>query len=291
MQAEAHTGPPKPPFDPGPLAALLGGSTAGVGVLDTHLRFLYVNPALERINGIPASAHLGRTVTEVFPELDAGANMMRAVLDDGHPREVTSSGQTRAPSESERRYWRGAYHRIEENGQVRGIVVLVLEISDAQHQREELERARGQLALLDTAAVSIGTTLDMDTTCRELADFVVPELADMAAVEVFPPEVGHAVRQPPPGVLRLRRAALAATPALAGAADQFGTAGDYIDYPEGSAVARCLAANGPVVEDFWSDDKRAATRSPSSVPPPPARSVCTRRSSCRWPRAGVRWVC
>lgn len=254
MQAEEHTGP-LPPFDPAALAALVGGSAAGVGVFDTRLRYLYVNPALERLNGIPASAHLGRSVTEVLPELDARLDVLREVLADGRPREVTFSGQTWAPSDLERRYWHGAYHRIEEHGQVRGVVAVVLEISDAEHQRAELERARSQLTLLDTATVSIGTTLDMDTTCRELAEFVVPALADMAAVEVFPPDVGHVVRQPPPGVLRLRRAALAASPELREAADQFGFPGDYIDYQKDSAVARCLAANRPVIENLWSDDQ------------------------------------
>ncbi|WP_069171737.1 SpoIIE family protein phosphatase [Streptomyces griseus] len=255
MQGEEDTEADPPPFDPAVLDVLLGGTTAGVGVLDTELRFLYVNPALERLDGLPAREHLGRPIGEVLPEVDAREDVLRAVLRDGRPREAVSSGQTWAPSALERRYWHGAYHRLEENGRIRGVVVLVLEISKAQHQQEQLERARRHLALLDTAAVSIGTTLDMDTTCRELAEFVVPALADVAAVEVCPSDIGHTVRHAPPGVLRLRRSALVAVPELQAAADQFGRPGEYIDYQEDAPVPRCLEANLPRIEDLAGEEQ------------------------------------
>ncbi|MEU1122381.1 SpoIIE family protein phosphatase [Streptomyces sp. NPDC005899] len=264
MHAEEDSGDDLPPFDPAALDAYVGSSTAGVGVLDTELRYLYVNPALERLNGIPAAAHLGQYVRDVLPDLDAHEDMLRAVLRDGRPREVVSSGKTWASSTPERRYWHGAYHRLEKNGRIRGVVALVLEISRAQHQQEELERARRHLALLDTAAVSIGTTLDVDTTCRELAQFVVPALADVAVVEIYPSGVGHPVRRPPPGILRLRRAALAAIPALHDVADRFGHPGEYIDYEDDAPVPRCLETNQPRVEDLRSDEQ-------------PARSDLTRR--------------
>lgn len=112
MQADVYADSP-PPLDTMALAALIGGTTAGVGVLDTKLRYLYVNPALERLNGVPAADHLGRTVAEVLPEVDAREDLMLAVLSDGRSREITSSGRTPAMSASARRYWHGAYHRLE----------------------------------------------------------------------------------------------------------------------------------------------------------------------------------
>ncbi|MGW8882980.1 SpoIIE family protein phosphatase [Streptomyces sp. NPDC055749] len=256
MPSEEHDDQPRR-FDTAALAALLGGTTAGVGVLDTGLRYVYVNPALERLNGVSAAAHLGRTVSEVLPEIEAREDVLRRVLADGQAREITYSGQTWAVSDEEQRYWHGAYHRLEENGRVRGLVAIVQDISTAHRQHEELERARSYLALLDTAAVRIGTTLDMDTTCQELADFVVPALADLASVEIFPPDVGHEAGRPPPGVLRLRRAGLAAVPVLRDSADQFGMPGEYIDYQEEAAVPRCLAANGPVTVFLDSDEERS----------------------------------
>ncbi|MEV0090258.1 SpoIIE family protein phosphatase [Streptomyces sp. NPDC050738] len=257
-------GPPS--LDPALLALLAEGTTAGVGVLDAELRYLYVNPALERLNGVPAAAHLGRTIAEVLPGIDAREDVLREVLADGVPREITTSGQTQAPSGLERRYWHGAYHRLEQDGRVHGLVGIVLEVSASEEQQRELERARQHLALLDIAATSIGTTLDMDTTCRELAEFVVPHLADLASVEVFPPEVRPAARRAPTGVLRLRRAAMAAVPELRDAAAQFGEPGEYIDYQEDAANPRCLATSQPVMENLYSDEQiRSSAPDPERV--------------------------
>ncbi|MFE7462664.1 SpoIIE family protein phosphatase [Streptomyces sp. NPDC057499] len=238
------------------LAALLDGTTAGVAVFDERLRYRYVNPALERINGIPAAEHLGRTIDEVLPGLDAREDMIRAVLADGKPREITVSGFT-ASDATVRRYWQGAFHRLEADGRIIGVAAIVLEVMAADRRQRELEQARRHLNLLDTAATRIGTTLDMDTTCAELAGLTVPGLADVATVEVFPPDVAAPVRPAPPGVLRLRRAALRAAPRLEEdlAAFGFGLTGEYIDYQEGAAVQRCLATNQPVVENLTSDEQ------------------------------------
>ncbi|MFB7210934.1 SpoIIE family protein phosphatase [Streptomyces sp. NPDC056255] len=253
MQADTYADGPAP-FDPSALAALVDGTMAGVGVLDTALRYLYVNPALERLNGVPAAEHLGRTVSEVLPGVDAREDMMRAVLADGKSREITSSGFTAAAA-TVRRYWHGAYHRLEIDGRVVGLAGIVLEVMDSGKGQRELEQARRHLTLLDTAAARIGTTLDMDTTCAELAELVVPGLADIATVEVFPPDVAPPVRPAPPGVLRLRRAAQRSVPALRDELDGFGLSGEYIDYQEGAAVQRCLATNQPVVENLTTDEQ------------------------------------
>lgn len=185
MQADDYAGSP-PPLDTLALAALIGGTTAGVGVLDTKLRYLYVNPALERLNGIPAADHLGRTVAEVLPEVDAREDLMLAVLSDGRSREITSSGRTPAGPAGARRYWHGAYHRLEVDGRVVGVAGILMEVMASDEDRRQLAQAQRHLRLLDTANTRIGTTLDMDTTCAELVDLVVPGLADLATVEVFP---------------------------------------------------------------------------------------------------------
>ncbi|WP_327372027.1 SpoIIE family protein phosphatase [Streptomyces sp. NBC_01217] len=228
---------------------------AGVGVLDTGLRYLYVNPALERLNGIPAAEHIGRTVSEVLPGVDVGEDMMRAVLADGKPREITSSGVTATVPGSVRRYWHGAFHRLEAGERIVGLAGIVLEVMASENGRRKLEQARRHMTMLDTAAARIGTTLDMDTTCAELADLVVPGLADLATVEVFPPDVAPPVRPAPAGVLRLRRAALTAVAGMHDGLPGFGPTGEYVDYQEGAAVQRCLATNQAVVENLATDEQ------------------------------------
>ena len=41
----------------------------GLGLLDRELRYVRINDRLARINGKPVSAHIGRTVREVIPDL------------------------------------------------------------------------------------------------------------------------------------------------------------------------------------------------------------------------------
>lgn len=240
-------------FDQKTVAALFDGNPAAVAVLDHELRYTYVNPALERLNGLSSAAHLGRTFPEVLPDLRGQAAVLRAVLADGKPREETIQGRTWAATEEDECLWRATYHRLGADESVCGLMAIIVEITDIARQHEELEVARGHVALLSTAAVRVGTTLDMDTTCRELASFVVPAFADVAAVDVFPPEVGHAVRRPAPGVVRLRRAALRGVGDLDEQVQRFGHPGEYVDFAADSAVTRCLTGNGPVLDD-WSDE-------------------------------------
>ncbi|MFJ7082918.1 SpoIIE family protein phosphatase [Streptomyces griseus] len=244
--------------DPKTVATLFDGNPAAVAVLDHELRYTYVNPALERLNGLTAASHIGRTFSQVLPELRGQASALRDVLADGRPREETIHGQTWAASDADQRFWRATYHRLDIDGAACGLMAIVVEITDITRQREELKQARGHVALLSTAAVAIGTTLDMDTTCKELADFVVPDLADVAAVDVFPAEVGHAVRPPAPGVVRLRRAALRGEGELDEQMQRFGYPGQYVDFAADSAVTRCLAENEPVVDD-WGHHQRRRT--------------------------------
>lgn len=54
-------------FDPKTVAALFDGNPAAVAVLDHDLRYTYVNPALERLNGLSAASHIGRTFSRCCP--------------------------------------------------------------------------------------------------------------------------------------------------------------------------------------------------------------------------------
>ncbi|MFI0895082.1 SpoIIE family protein phosphatase [Streptomyces sp. NPDC020983] len=235
-------------------SALVEGTAAGVAVLDTDLRFVHVNPAMARLNGVPADAHLGRTLSEVVPGVDAGLGTMREVLEDGRTRELVLSGQTRAESPHRLRVWRGSCHRLEDpQGRVHGLGVVLLEVSDDREAHAELERTRERLQLMDTAAVRIGRTLEVDRTCQELCDLLVEVIADVATVELLAMTGSDGRRPPATGTLRLRRAALASVPGLREAVQQFGVPGEHVEYQPGSAVPRCLGTGRPLAYNVPGD--------------------------------------
>jgi serine phosphatase RsbU (regulator of sigma subunit) len=234
--------------------ALLEGTRAGVALLDADLRYLYVNPALARMNGVPPAGHVGRRISEVLPRLDAGEEILLQVLADGRSREAMTSGQTRADSPHDRRYWHGSYHRIADaRGRPWGLGVVLLEVSADREVQRELERARERLLVLDAAAMRIGSTLEMDPTCQELCDLLVDVLADTAAVEVL--STGDGRRPPDDGTIRLRRAAMSVRPVLSGKVAGFGEPGEYVDYQPDSAIPRCLETGRPIVMNMPQDDE------------------------------------
>ncbi|MFI2206358.1 SpoIIE family protein phosphatase [Streptomyces sp. NPDC020192] len=163
-------------------------SPSGLAVLDPHLRFVSVNPALERINGLPAAEHVGRPLAEVLPQLETEAleAEARRVLRTGVPvidRPVV--GRTSADPEEDHT-WSLSLYRLEDAlGNVLGVAASMVDITEAHRASVEAEAARRRLAVIADASARIGTTLELDRTACELADVAVPELADVAAVDLL----------------------------------------------------------------------------------------------------------
>jgi serine phosphatase RsbU (regulator of sigma subunit) len=111
-------------------------------------------------------------------------------------------------------------------------------------------RAQRRLATLTAAGERIGTTLDTDTTCAELARFTVPGLADLATVDVLPPGVPEHRLGMPLGTLRLLRAAVAGRPELHHQLATLAHPGESVRHREGSLVARSLVAGKPLLLDL-----------------------------------------
>ncbi|WP_414507059.1 SpoIIE family protein phosphatase [Streptomyces sp. NEAU-L66] len=167
---------------------LVAQSPIGLAVLDTSLRFVMVNPALERINDLPADQHIGRDVREAlsFLDTDTIVSSMRAVLDTGTPLlDQYTVGRTAADPNADRA-WSVSYYRLEDpHGRVLGLATSVVDVTEQHRSATEAARARRRLAVIADASATVGTTLDVDQTAHELADVIVPELADMAAVDVL----------------------------------------------------------------------------------------------------------
>lgn len=170
-------------------ARLVAQSPIGLAVLDTDLRYVLVNPSLERINGLPAAAHIGRGVRDALSFLDDAAAVeaaMRQVLATGTPLvEQFTAGHTQGDDHHEHA-WSISYYRLEDaGGRVLGLATSVVDVTQSHQAAKEIAHSRRRLALIADATVRIGTTLDLDQTARELADVVVPELADVAAVDIL----------------------------------------------------------------------------------------------------------
>ncbi|MFD3540587.1 SpoIIE family protein phosphatase [Streptomyces sp. NPDC058662] len=191
------------------LQSLFTQSPIGLATLGPDLRFLRVNDALARMNGVSAAAHLGRRLTEVVPGVNAAAleATMRQVLDGGTAVvDVRRTGRTPADPDHDRT-WSCSYAPLLDGaGRPLGLIASLIDITESQRAQLDAERARHRFAQLAEAGARIGTTLDLRQTAQEIVDLLVPQLADSADVQlleaVLDPDEGAAARASTQGLLR-----------------------------------------------------------------------------------------
>ncbi|MGW7001254.1 SpoIIE family protein phosphatase [Streptomyces sp. NPDC054933] len=249
---------------------LVSQSPIGLGVLDTGLRFVTVNPALERINGIPADQHIGRRLREALPFLDVDKieSVMRQVLDTGVPAlDQFAAGRTPADPDTEHA-WSVSYYRLEDPaGRVLGLATSVVDITERHRAATEAAEARERLTLIADATVRIGTTLDLDQTARELADVCVPELADVAAVDVLDSILddrrGNSGSDRDRPVFRALAVAAAYQTEATRAADP---TGEVAAYDPDRLITQCVKTGRPVlVPRVRPEDLRSIARDPAAA--------------------------
>ncbi|MGX1885836.1 SpoIIE family protein phosphatase [Streptomyces sp. NPDC055287] len=170
------------------LESLFSQSPIGLATLGPDLRFLRVNDALARMNGVSPAEHLGKRLTEVVPGVNATAleAMMQQVLDRGTSVvDARRTGRTAAAPDHDRT-WSCSYAPLLDNaGRRLGLIASLIDITEGQQAQIEAERAKRRFALLAEAGTRIGTTLDLRQTAEEVVQLLVPQLADSADVQML----------------------------------------------------------------------------------------------------------
>ncbi|MEU6880537.1 SpoIIE family protein phosphatase [Streptomyces sp. NPDC046712] len=170
------------------LQSLFTQSPIGLATLGPDLRFLRVNDALARMNGVSAAEHLGRRLTEVVPGVNATAleATMRQVLERGEAVvDVRRTGRTPADPDHDRTWSCSYAPLLDGSGRRLGLIASLIDITEGQRALVEAERARSRFALLSEAGTRIGTTLDLHQTAEEVVQVLVPQLADSADVQML----------------------------------------------------------------------------------------------------------
>ncbi|MFJ3925372.1 SpoIIE family protein phosphatase [Streptomyces sp. NPDC090022] len=170
------------------LESLFTQSPIGLATLGPDLRFLRVNAALARMNGVSAADHVGRRLTEVVPGVNATVleTMMRQVLDLGTPViDARRTGRTPADPGHEHT-WSCSYAPLRDgSGRALGLIASVIDVTESEHALVEAQAARQRLTLLADTGARIGTTLDLRQTAHEMVEILVPRLADSADVQLL----------------------------------------------------------------------------------------------------------
>ncbi|MCX5419047.1 SpoIIE family protein phosphatase [Streptomyces sp. NBC_00078] len=229
---------------------LINQSPIGLALLDPELRYLLVNPALERIDGFPAADHVGRRLRETLPlpDVDTIESALRQVLTTGTPL-LDQYHVGRPPADPDHEHaWSLSFYRLEDpGGRVLGAAASVVDVTERHRAAAEADRARRRLALIADASVRVGTTLEVEETARELAEIAVPQLADVVAVDILDSALAcRRSRRPDDGPELFRALALkAAHPTVAlRAADP---PGGLAAYEGDRLVTLCVHTGRPVL--------------------------------------------
>ena len=128
------------------VAAFFNAPTVGLGICDDELRYQTVNDALAAMNGIPAEAHLGRTLREVLHgAAEDIERAVRRVLDTGEPVvnfELSLQLRTRAAPG----HWIVNYFPLlDRAGRVRQVGFIVVEVTTQKELEESLRNLARKL--------------------------------------------------------------------------------------------------------------------------------------------------
>lgn len=162
------------------LATIVDTSPIGLALLDAEQRFIALNDALSEINGLPREYHLGKSVPELFSQVDpAIVEVIRQIYTTGEPF-ISPNLPINAPGHADHRpgYYNVYYlPTVDSNRQVKGLLAYVVDVTE----RVKLEQAQ---QFLSEASAVLASSLDYQTTLEQVAQLTVPKLADWCTVHI-----------------------------------------------------------------------------------------------------------
>ncbi|MFC4032664.1 SpoIIE family protein phosphatase [Streptomyces polygonati] len=260
--------------------AVFGQSPMGFVLFDTELRLIRVNERFAAVFGRSAEEHHGRGPHDFLSRVEADRlnGALRQVLETGEPvLDMPLVGTV--PGDPRRRRWSMSLYRLHSgDGRPIGVAGLAMDVTGRQRAEREAAHARRNLALLNEAGSRIGTSLDLETTARELLDVAVPHFCDLASVDLYQALLSGvedlaSTTDRSGDVRRVAFASAISDAPVAMAADDGESTGDgpvpvgaVHRYRFGSAGARALRTAQPQVLDSEQDHGNPLVQSTLVVP-------------------------
>jgi PAS domain S-box-containing protein len=171
----------------GLLDTLFASAPVGLGYFDADLCCVRVNEALAEIDGLSVEEHVGRPLAELLgPLAERVLPLYRHALTSGEPiLEQEVYGE--APAQpGVMRHWLVSCTPVRAGeGTVLGVSSVVMDVTE-RHALLERERAgRRRATFLARASELLESSLDYETTMRNVAEIVVPEIVDWCVIHVL----------------------------------------------------------------------------------------------------------
>ncbi len=163
------------------LARFAESATVGVAVLDSELRYVFVNPAVQAMHGMPREATVGRCVHELMPEMGRTVEPhLRAAL-AGTPVTKKVTGVTPRNPDSAAS-WMVHYFPVEGDFGERFVAVVSQEITDREAERRASRLANRRLKSQNELLTTLANGMAHDLRTPLATAIVQLELARNACV-------------------------------------------------------------------------------------------------------------
>ncbi|MFE7277864.1 SpoIIE family protein phosphatase [Streptomyces sp. NPDC057623] len=251
------------------LDSFLTRSPVGMAVMDTQLRYVWLNDTLERFGGVPREQRIGRRLSELLPGLQAETieGLMRKVMETGLPvTDYEYEGWSWADPHRRHAYSTSFFPLVDPDNSITGVCYMVLDVT-------ERWTARQLLSMVSEAGTRIGTTLDVLWTAQELADFAVPRFADFVVVDLLEPVLsneGHGAwltdAGPAPAKPVMHRAGMSSV--REGCPEAVARVGERVDFVPPPHGSHLLIDGGPILipvldpsDELWATEQPARAAS------------------------------
>ncbi|ALF55216.1 chemotaxis protein CheY [Nostoc piscinale CENA21] len=162
------------------LTTIFETSPVGIALLDRQQRYIAINEALAKINGLTREQHLGHSIKELFGQVDPGIVAIFDEIYNTGDQFISLSLAINPPGRSDRTpgYYNVYYlPTINSNHQIEDVLAYVVDVT------EQVRLERNQRFLAEASAV-LASSLDYQTTLERVAQLAVPELADWCTVHI-----------------------------------------------------------------------------------------------------------
>ncbi len=172
----------------------------GLCFMDTNHRFIRINEHMAEINGRPISAHIGRTLREVIPELaEEVMELHRPVYERGEPVLNAEIHGTTPAAPGVPRYWRASFFPFRsETGQVTGLIGVVLDITDLKQAQLALRQSEERFRTIFNSVNDLILLHDFETGAFVEVNQRVSEMLGYTRDELLQLKIGDLSENKPP---------------------------------------------------------------------------------------------
>jgi diguanylate cyclase (GGDEF)-like protein/PAS domain S-box-containing protein len=175
-------------------------SPVGLCFMDTNYRYVRINEHMAEINGLPVSAHIGRTLREIIPGLADGImDFYRPVYERGKPvLNAELHGVARTAPGVQRHWLANFFPFRSESGEVTGLIGAVTDITDLKQAQLALRQSEERFRTIFDCVNDLIFLHDLETGAFVEVNQSACELLGYTREELFKLKIGDLSENKPP---------------------------------------------------------------------------------------------